>query len=358
MDEKIAQKLDRHSKFLKFGETDRPIIGFYVGGWEGLSRYAENSESLFPKGIIKAEDVTIEKFQQMYKNYAKSHFYDDDFVHTLDPVPSIPWAEAACGCPIYFTGKNFWSQKIGYEKAMESLKNLPISNNPWIKKYGEFIKYLASEFPNDAIGQSILRGPLDILCALIGESEVIYNFYDEPEFVKQSLAKLSEVFNEFLRVQIELTPEYYGGYGIGQMYMWTPGTNCRIQEDAMALITPAHYDEFVYETDEKITSVTNYSLYHVHATGMFIMDKIVRNNNLSIVQVMKDEGDTKISDLIEGMKTIQKAGKSVLVKGKFDKDDIEVMRKNLDRRALSLGCVVNNKEDANELKEYLLNVNW
>lgn len=358
MDKKIEQKLDRHRRYLKYGETDRPIIGFYIGGWEGLSRYAENSESLFPKGFISAEDVTIENFREMYKNYAKNHFYDDDFVHTLDPVPSIPWSEAACGCPIYFTGKNFWSQKIGFEKIRESLDYIKISDNPWIKKYSEFLKYLASEFPDDAIGQSILRGPMDVLCALVGESETIYNLYDEPEFTKKSLGKLSEVFNEFLRVQIANTPEYYGGYGIGQMYMWTPGTTCRIQEDAMALITPNHYDEYVYEADLKITSVTDYSLYHVHATGMFIMDKIVRNKSLSIVQVMKDEGETKISDLIEGMKTIQNAGKSLLVKGKFDKDDIEMMRKNLDKRALALGCVVSTRKEADELKEYLLGLNW
>ncbi|MDK2934181.1 MAG: hypothetical protein PWP27_1991 [Clostridiales bacterium] len=358
MNEKIAQRIDRHRRFLKYEETDRPIIGFYIGGWESLSRYSDNSESLFPKGLISYDDLTTDKFYEMYKNYAENLLYDDDFVRTLDPVPSIPWIEAACGCPINFTGKNFWSQKIGFEKTQESLDNMPISDNPWIKKYGEFVKFLASEFPDYAIGQSILRGPLDVMCALVGDSETIYNLYDEPEFIKKGLRIFSDVFNEFIRIQNMYTPKYHDGYGIGQFYMWTPGTVCRIQEDSMALITPGHYDEYVYEADVKITSETEYSLYHVHATGMFIMDKIVRNKNLSIVQVSKDEGNTKLSDLIDGMETIQNAGISVLIKGRFDKDDIDLMRKRLDKRALALGCVVDSIKEADELKEYLLNLNW
>ena len=264
----------------------------------------------------------------MYKNYAKNLIYDDDLVRTMDPLPSFPWAEAACGCPIVFTGKNIWSQKIGFEKTQKNLDSMQIAGNPWVEKYGEFIRYLASEFPDYAIGQSILRGPLDLLCAMVGDGETIYNLYDEPEFTKNALSKLSDVFNEFIRTQVQYTPEYYGGYGVGQYCMWTPGTVCRIQDDAMALIKPEHYDEYVYDADVKISSVTEYSLYHIHATGMFIMDKIVRNKNLSIIQVNKDVGDTKISDLIEGIKTIQNAGISVLIKGAFKEEDIDMIRKH------------------------------
>jgi hypothetical protein len=126
----------------------------------------------------------------------------------------------------------------------------------------------------------------------------------------------------------------------------------------MALITPNHYDEYVYEADVKISSVTEYSLYHTHATGLFIMDKIVRNKNLSIIQVNKDVGDTKVSDLIEGIKTIQNAGISVLIKGAFDKEDIDLLRKQIDKRGLAISCVVNNTKEADELKEYLMNLKW
>ena len=358
MDERIAQRIDRHKRFLTYGETERPIVGFYIGGWEGLSRYSENSESLFPKGLINPEDLTIEKFHEIYSVYSKNLLYDDDFVRTLEPVPSIPWTEAACGSPVQFTGKNFWSQKIGYEKTLQNMDSIKIAGNPWIEKYGEFVRYLASEYPDYPIGQSILRGPLDVLCALVGESETIFNFFDEPEFTKNSLDKLADVFNEFVRVQVEYTPKYFGGSGLGQFFMWVPGNSCRIQEDAMALLTPKLFDEFVCGIDVKITEPTEYSLYHVHATGMFVMDKIMRNKNINIVQISKDEGNTKLSDLIEGMKTVQKAGRSVLIKGKFDADDIEMMRTQLDKRALALGCVVGSRKEADDLKEYLLSVKW
>ncbi len=225
-------------------------------------------------------------------------------------------------------------------------------------KYAEFVKYLAAEYPDFAIGQSILRGPLDVLCALAGETETIYNFYDEPEFITSSLDKLSDVFNEFISTQFRYTPKYYEGYGLGQFYMWAPGTISRIQEDAVALITPSQYDEFIYDYDVKISSSAQYCLFHTHATTMFIMDRIIRNKNLSIIQVTKDEGNTSLSDLIEGMKMIQKAGKCVLIKGKLDKDDIEMLRSNLDKRALAIGCVVGKRQEADDLKAYLHGINW
>ncbi len=358
MSDRILETIDRHRRFITFGETDRPIVGFYIGGWEDLSRYSEQSESLFPKGIIEAEDVTIDKFREMYRNYSSHLLYEDDFIRTLDPVPSIPWVESACGCPIKFTGKNFWSQKIGLEQTMASLDRIPVTDNPWIMKYTEFVRFLAEEYPDQAIGQSILRGPLDALCALVGDSETIYSFYDEPEFVKAALDKLGDVFNEFIAAQFRHTPEYYGGYGLGQFYMWAPGTISRIQEDAEALITPAQYDEFIYDSDVKISSSAQYCLCHTHATAMFIMDKIVRNKNLTMVQVSKDEGDTTLSDLLEGMKTIQKSGKGVLIKGKLDHDDIEMMRKHLDKRALAIGCVVANRQEADEMKAHLHGLDW
>lgn len=358
MKDRVLESIDRHRRFLTFGETDRPIVGFYIGGWEDLSRYSEKSESLFDKGILQPQDVTIDKFRDMYRHYSKNLMYEDDFIRTLDPVPSIPWVESACGCPIKFTGKNFWSQKIGLENAMVGLDQIPVKDNPWILKYTEFVEFLAEEYPDHAIGQSILRGPLDALCALVGDTETIYSFYDDPDFVKTALDKLGDVFNEFIAAQFRHTPRYHGGYGLGQFYMWAPDRISRIQEDAEALITPSQYDEFIYESDVKISSTTPYCLCHTHATAMFIMDKIVKNKNLSIVQVSKDEGDTTLSDLLEGMKTIQKAGMGVLIKGKLDHDDIDLMRKHLDKRGLAIGCVVGSRQEADEMKAYLHGINW
>lgn len=166
----------------------------------------------------------------------------------------------------------------------------------------EFIKFLAHEFPNYPIGQSILRGPLDVICAMVGDIETIYNFYDKPKFVKEGLSIIANVFNEFVRVQNIYTPKYQDGYVIGQYHIWSPGTVCRIQEDAMALINPEQYIEYIYENDVKITSGTEYNLYHIHSTGIVLIDQIFKNNNLSIIQVSKDEVNITVQDLIESFK--------------------------------------------------------
>ena len=47
-------------------------------------------------------------------------------------------------------------------------------------------------------------------------------------------------------------PNYQDCYMIDQYHIQSPGTVCRIQEDAMALISLEQYLKYIYDNDVKI----------------------------------------------------------------------------------------------------------
>ena len=125
MDEKkILAKIERNKAYYEMRDTDRPLLGCYIGGWEGLSKYSNRVHEYITPGIVDANDITTEAFTEFYDNFLpKISYENDDFVRCLEPVNPIPWSEAMLGCPIRFTGQNFWTEHMGKEKFDELMES-------------------------------------------------------------------------------------------------------------------------------------------------------------------------------------------------------------------------------------------
>ncbi|HUV08322.1 MAG TPA: hypothetical protein VMX75_11370, partial [Spirochaetia bacterium] len=323
MDQELEVKINRHKDFLSLREVKRPLIGFSIPGWGGLSLYTEDPENFFPKGPVDPGAITVPAFRQSYEYYARNLYEKDDLIRSMEPLPFFPWTEAAAGCPVVFTGNGFWSEpwKGGTEVRMDQREK---RDKAWILRYEQFLAYLAGRFgASFPVGQAVLRGPLDMVAAAVGNTEMVFLFYDRPDLVRDLLADFTELFVEFLQVQAAKTPPFHGGYGLGIYHLWTPGTCARLQEDAMALISPALYEEFVEPWDRVIAGVAEYSVFHVHTTGLFLTDYLLRNPGLKIIQVSIDEGVQELEPFLSSIRSIQKAGKCLMLKGRFTREDFD-----------------------------------
>lgn len=355
MNKQIQQKIERHRAFLELKNVDRPMIGC-IRGWENLSRYTEDTESFFPVGAVNIRDLSCDRFLPMYQVYAMTLDEPDDMFRTLEPLPFFPWTEAAIGCPIQYTGKNFWSSplinfnsEIKSKKQGDILKNLPETSQSWLDKYSEFIDFLIDHFGDRyPIGQSILRGPLDMAAAAFGDENLLYQFFDQPELIKEFLAKATEIFLSFIDVQKQKLQPLNDGYVIGTYYIWTPGKNIRLQEDAMAMLSPDIYWQFVHPLDCQIASSADYTLFHLHATGLHLLDFILQNEGIKIVQVSKDEG-VPLEKILTNLQRIQEREKCLLLKGRFNQQELQLIKTRLDFRGLCVQAVVLNEEEAKKV---------
>lgn len=361
MSDKILEKIERNKVFTSMAETDRPLMGCYIGGWEDLSKYTKSLHTKIKPGIVTADDITTEAFTEMYDNFLpKISYKNDDFVRCLEPVNPIPWSEAALGCPIRFTGKNFWTEHIGQEAFDELVATKPdiSKNNPWILKYVEFIEFLKERYPNVPVGQSILRGSLDMLCAAVGDQPIIINSMVEPEYVDTGLKYCETILNEICDEQTAHFPKYHGGYGMGFYSLWMDKPAVRIQQDNIALMNPTIYEELIHPSCLRLASHANGCIFHTHATTHYVMKELAANPHLDIVQVSRDAGAVPIESMIQAMQDVQAAGLPVLFKGKLDRNDLELISKKVDKRGLALGIVTDSNETADEAIELMKSINW
>jgi hypothetical protein len=355
MKNEIQLKIKRHQAFLERKNVARPLIGC-IRGWENLSRYTSDGESFFPLGDVNIHDLSCDRFLPMYQEYAATLDEPDDMFRTLEPLPFFPWAEAAIGCPIKYTGKNFCSSPLvdltseaEGKQLLEVLCQIPERSQPWLEKYGEFLDFLAEHFGDHyPIGQSILRGPLDMAAAAFGDENLLYQFFDQPELVRDFLFAATDIFLDFIDVQKGRISYWGDGHVIGTYYIWTPGKNIRLQEDAMAMLSPDLYREFVHPLDCRIASSADYTLFHLHATGLHLLDFILQNEGIKIVQVSKDEG-VKLEKILASLQRIQAREKCLLLKGRFNQQELQLVKEGLDFRGLCVQAVVLNQQEVEDI---------
>ncbi|MBN2357478.1 hypothetical protein JXO59_15300 [candidate division KSB1 bacterium] len=370
----VAEKIERHRAFLHRQNADRPLFGC-VYGWENVNRYTGDPAGFFPAGEVHFDDISCERFRPMYRSYAGKLDDSDDWLATLEPLPFFPWCEAAAGCAVKYTGKNFWSSRTIDDLSDERLAELvhrfrdrlkslresltdriekpPRAAATWPEKYGDFIDYLTEYFGDrHPIGQTILRGPLDIAAAVMGEEAMILQMFQQPSLMTEFLELAGELFMLFIDVQTRYMHSFAGGFVIGTYYVWTPARNIRMQEDAMALLSPDMYRRFAHPVDCAIAAAAGWTLFHIHAAGLHHLDALLLNDGINIFQVSKDEG-VELSAILPQLLKIQRAQKCLLLKGRLNRDDLHLIKSNLHPAGLGLQAVVLDENEAEEMRLFI-----
>jgi len=344
---------ERHLEFWSLQDVKSPLIGFTIGaGLDSWSYWQYNSaaQKLFAQEKIQPEDIDPNDFVDEQQNYLElSGQINDDIYRSAMPFASIPWMEAILGCPVVSTGSHLSSEKIIEDP--ESYSQIQINtDNPWIKKYLEFIKVYNNCFSGKyPVAQSVLRGPSDLACALIGVENASIALLMQPEAMHKLLEYVSIQLEEFLKLQLSALPKFQDGYVIGQYEIWAPEPAIRIQEDSSMHYSPELYEKFLKPNDERITSISNYTLIHLHSSSLVLINKFLEVSQIKAFQITKDQGIVKLEDMLPGLMKIQKAGKSLIIKGVFNDSDLELIKKNISVAGLCLQPVVSNATEAEQM---------
>ena len=250
---KTANKIAKQLKFWNREEVDQPLIGYSIGNYFPSSRYP-TATSLFKENewitpeLLNPEDF-IEDYERLYQ---LSLSVDQDLIWVAEPLLGIPWLEGMLGSRIRATENSLWA-----EPWVEDWTLLPaqidLDNNVWFQKYIEFTKILTKHSQGRFyVGQSVLRGPSDILFSLRGHSRAILDFFEFPGEVKRGLKLTSDVYREVISRQQKIVPKFEEGYGLGYFYLWAPRPCVWLPEDASAMLSPRLYQEFLCPIDEEI----------------------------------------------------------------------------------------------------------
>jgi len=329
--------IDRAKRFWEKSEVERPLIIFQYD-WISGPRFMPY---LGKEGRLDPRDIAPERFIAIHEQIAEeSDAKADDAIPMAEPLVSVPWMEVYCGCEAMAKGHHIWSRKTFDEAGkIDDLIERGV-NSLWLEQYIHYFKALKEKFHNSlAVAQPILRGIADIAGALLGEEKVIFGMVDEPETMRRLFQHIADSSRHFFETHLSLIEPFAGGYTIGQYQLWAPEICLRIQDDAMAVLSPSLYREFILAHTETMAGLTDYTLMHQHLTSRPYIDDICKVASVRAVEYDIDEGNEHVADNIETFKRFQAAGKNLVIKAKFDDNDLNSL-KQLDYRGLCIIPVV------------------
>lgn len=349
----ILEKIQRHRAFWDGTDLGRPLLGFAVGnGGDAWSYWLTNpgARALWNQRDISPDSIDPRAFVPEQRAYLeRTAHIGDDALRTAIPFPSIPWMEAIVGCRVASTDFQFVSRSF-LDNILEYRPVRFDPDNAWVRKYIEFLEVYYQAFGGYyPVGQSVLRGASDLLAALLGPQAAIESLVTEPVLAKRMLEDLNEALFTFLRFQQPYIREFHGGRVLGQYELWAPGTVQRIQEDNLALYSPDLYREFLKPLNVRITRAASYTLLHLHSSALFLLDDLLTLPGVGVYQFSKDEGECSLQVMLPQLRYIQERGKCLLLKGRFDTEDLVQLKRRIAPVHLYLQPVVDSMEEARDM---------
>ena len=348
----FQDKLARYRSFWAKEPVERPIIGFSLGGWFQLKNYTA-LERLRNQALSKADQLVPEEFFHDYDRIVSCwDEIEDDLLRAIAPLPHFPWLEAMLGRSVQIGNESVWAEEGGFD--YNHLDRIDFSpENPWRLKYLEFAAALKDRYGDRLpVGQPILRGVSDMISALRGASRMVLDLYDHPEDFERLARLCSNLMISLVHQQQAISGPFAGGYIVEQLSLWAPERILRMQEDASALFSPNLYTRYLQTEDERQALAFPYSVIHLHSSSLFLLDRILRIESLKCIQINKDAGDVKISEMLPFLKMVQPRGKMLLIRGKLDQEDLKILRQELPPRGLYLQIVVESPEETRSLRDF------
>jgi hypothetical protein len=264
---------------------------------------------------------------------------------------NLPYMELMWGAPLLYRENGFWpGQPVPKDIPViikEAQRNGTVrAEDQWADLYIEYCRYLADISKGRfAVGQSVLRGPSDILLTLRGSEQGVLDYYDRGDEVHALFESYTDSFCALMDRMFSVLDPLEGGYCIAAMdQLWAPGRFVRLQEDAYSLLNPDIYREFLLPYNRRICKTFDYTVFHLHSAFTELLDDLLTIEELRAVQVTVDSKGPKLSDLTEPLLKIQNAGKKLVLRGEFSGKDLNFLSCLLNPSGVFITTMIETKE--------------
>ena len=135
---------------------------------------------------------------------------------------------------------------------------------------------------------------LDVLAAMRGTSPMLMDLLDRPEWVHQSLARITDLYFRYYDLLYDRIRDEVGGC---VFWCWAPGRLAKLQCDCCAMLSPNQFREFMVPVFLQMTERLSYSFYHldgIEATRH--LDALLSLPRLQMVQWTPGAGQPGMAD--------------------------------------------------------------
>jgi hypothetical protein len=263
------------------------------------------------KGPFTCETLDTDWLVQAYvKAFQGRPIINGDVLEFVQYAFVVPWMEGIVGCKLYSLGRG--ASMVAHPPDIKT-EDLPqhlhevlagLDKNVWFKKLGDgmegVMKGLQGKYP---VSQTLLRGPGDMLGALIGYENLVTRMLNSSDknYLHELLDLCSSIWIETAKLQHERAGKFAGGY-CNAFGIWAPGLTARSQEDIASLLSPELYKEFLTPYDVRIANAFEYSSFHMHSgylASVYDWRNISKESSIKVLQVSLDPMGPGIDELLE-----------------------------------------------------------
>ena len=326
--------LTRHQAFWEMAPVEAPLLR--IGRYQPLQRRQPlplADGSLTQEGQrLRPELLDMQRLTDMLEE--PSLVVNGDLLGSVAPT-DLCWNEAIAGCPIRWRAGHVWSEPVS--DHLDDLDRLRVSpDNPWLAKLVEWAGLLGARaggrYP---IGQPLLRGPIDIAAAVVGDEPLCWLMADEPAQFRRLLDRCTDLFITTATAWLAAVAPFRNGscqYGI-----WAPGATVRTQADNAALLSPRLYREFLLPCDRRICAAFDYPLIHTHSGVLpIIVDVLLELPALRAIQAGFDyPAGPSVAELLPHLRKVS-GRKPLIITGGVTREELDLMLASLSPQGLCL----------------------
>ena len=358
MDTKLCELLERHDAYWKRLPQGRPLLSFTTADRFPYDKMRASRALMQPGMRITPDMVDVAAFAEQTAEqleYQSEGRLPRDFFRSVSPFGGIPWMECLLGCGVRAMEHSFVAEPCRTSPGNPDSLRLD-EDNAWLKKYIEFLEVYEQKF-GDAypVTEPLMRGCLDVYGSMIGQEEMVFAFYDEPDTVYAMLDRINQLYVEMVKLTLKHSRPFHGGmlhpYGL-----WAPGSVNQFQEDMCALVTPGQMRDFVVPLHNRMCAQFACNGIHTHPTSYHVFPQQLSVEKLGMVQAQKDEGDAPIFDKLDILRSVQDAGKCLNYGADLSMDELDALLDRLELRGLALTLRVSGEDEAMAMREHILAV--
>ena len=331
--------INKHKDFWKIKQVENPLLGKL--SYKGLGKKPYpilNGENIYKLQEIKPNDIDIDRLLGLDKKLPEA--FNGEIINAICPIYPEAWMESIIGCSIYASDVSCVARPVNIEtkKAIVDFDISRAIESGWIEIMDKIlIKAESVSNSTIAVRQLHLRGIIDMLAAYLGEERMSLALYDYPYEIENLCDKFSDLYINIVKRGLKLRSVWNKGY-VSSWKLFAPGPNLDYQIDASSIISPKQYEKHILKYDKKIIKEFPFSLVHLHACGLNMLNSILKIDELKAIEISPDK-ETHAWDkekIIESCEKIQNKSKSVCIYGKLTEDEVKEFKERLNSRGLAI----------------------
>jgi hypothetical protein len=326
--------IERHHAFWQQAPADRPLL-VEGRGWPFLASVAcmYGEEAGSPITPAQADAARYLSCIDWESAWAPGQA---DLFMVLPPNPRIPWLEAIAGCKVVPrpSSDSIWSGEP------DSLPDGPSAVEPdeaWLGALLRQVDDLKAGAPvTTPVTQTLMRGPGDVIEALIGSTRLVYAMMDGAEWLRSLIESVTDLFIRVARMQWERMTMVWGGR-VSLFGLWSPEPCVRVQEDVQRVLSPELYREWLRPALCRIVGEFPYSMFHMHSASLNMAGLVVTVPGLTGLQVSIDPPPyaPPITEQTDELQRVQEQV-PLLIEGPMSDDELDALQRALSPAGLAL----------------------